>query len=325
MDILKHHLQGIHSLRDDYQAKDLPPLLCTCLALLIFSCDAPEAPKSLFNTQEVSQISGEESNTLTGGENEQAMVEFIPSLEGAWVHYSQVSTCVDIGSSLEQFNRSLYTVQVVMSDHGALTEVWEACEIDLTPVISVRARVPEALRGRVYPIETTGALVVGQPPSQRYISAPLAEIWGIEMSAPLIDPMPTTPEDDRIYDMDEDGQVGVTLEIGDACLAYMTQRRITSFHGEFTAPDTIEGEALSVTEQYIIDASAPICKTSYQTRSNPSRSHFERIRIDGRGGSINLDLDGDGAVSCEELSIGRDALFIERLVITELDQESCRR
>lgn len=287
------------------------------------SCEAPQPPESPFQNRDDTQVAGEQVEEPQAGEERE--VEYVPSLEGAWIHYSQVSTCVDLGSSLEQLNRSLYTVQVSMTDHGGLIETWEACEIDLTPVISVRARVPEALRKRVYPIETSEGLIVGQPPSQRYSSAPLIELWGLDMSAPLTDPMPSSPEDTRIFDMDEDGQVGVTLEIGDACLAYMTQRRITYYHGVFTAPDMIEGEAHSVTEQYIIDASAPICKTSYQTRSNPARSHFERLRVDGRGGALNLDENGDGAVSCEELSTQRNVLFIDRLVISELDQQSCQR
>ena len=316
MDVLTHHRFR------RWVTRALRLGLC---AKLLVACEAPSAPESLFESQEMSAEMVNNSGTDESDVDADRELEYLSTVEGAWVHYSQVSTCVDIGSSLEQYNRSLYTVRVTEREHGALLERWEACEIDLTPVISVRARVPEALRSSVYPLETKGGLIVGQAPSQRYQSAPIVELWGVEMEQALIESMPDSAEDERIYDMDEDDRVGVTLEIGDACLAYMAQRRITTYQGTFTAPDTIEGEALSVTEQFIIDASAPICKTSYQTRSNPARSHFERIRVDGRGGSINLDLDGDGDVSCEELSVGRDLLFIERLEITDLDNMSCQR
>ena len=176
-------------------------------------------------------------------------------------------------------------------------------------MINVQARVPEALRQSVYPLTTQQGLLVGNPPQQIYNSGPVAEIWGVQFDNPLIDPMPSLVDDERIYDMDEDGELGVTLYIGDTCLAYMTQRRITHYQGELVEPDEIRGEALSTTEQYIMEASAPICKTAYQTRSNPNRSQFARIRIDGQGGAMNFDENQDGKVDCTELLSQRERLL----------------
>ena len=299
------------------------PLLFThwCIAITLGSaCQAPEVPNTGFEPQQITE--NNESNELQNGEGNRSL-SYQATLDGYWVHYSQVSTCVEIGSSLEQYNRSLYLVHVTQSTHGALSERWEACEIDLTPVISVKAQVPEALRDSVYPIDTRGGQVVGSPPNQYYTSGAFLELWGINMEDPLIDPMPFTSDDRRVYDMDEDGEVGVTLQIGDACMAYMVQRRITHYYGDLTAADRIDGEALSVTEQLIIEASAPICKTAYQTRSNPKRSHFSRIRVDGLGGAVNLDINDDGTVDCTEVQMARNQLFVETLMITELDHDQC--
>jgi hypothetical protein len=246
------------------------------------------------------------------------------TLDGVWAHYSQASTCVDIGSSLEQINRTLYRVKLTQKPHGGITEEWEACEIDLTPVISVQVRVPERLRQSLYPLTTNAGQVVGSPPQQLYVSGPVVELWGVAMDEPTLDPMPVDADDERIYDMDGDGEIGTTIQIGDTCQAYMVQRGQTSYSGVLTAPDVVEGEALSVTEQLIIEASSPLCKTSYQTRSQPDRSFFKRVRIDGRGGSLNFDLDDDGDVSCEELMMGRDALFDQYFEAQEVDDESCR-
>ena len=288
--------------------------------LLCSACQTPSPPNTAFEEQRM--IDNNDSDIQQGGE-ESIPLSYQATLDGYWIHYSQVSTCVEIGSSLEQYNRSLYLVHVTQSAHGALSERWEACEIDLTPVISVKAQVPEALRDSVYPIDTHGGQVVGSPPSQYYTSGALLELWGIDMEDPLIDLMPTETDDQRLYDMDEDGEAGVTLQIGDACLAYMAQRRITHYYGDLTAADRIDGEALSVTEQFIIEASAPICKTAYQTRSNPNRSHFTRIRVDGRGGAINLDINNDDEVDCTEVQMARNQLFVDTLMITELDHNQC--
>lgn len=295
--------------------------LLSLSSITSISCNMPSTPQGHFEAQTVEEASAGTINEAQAGVP--AMLNYQETIDGYWAHYSEVSTCVAIGSSLEQINRSFYLVKVEQSPHGAVQESWEACQIDLTPVISVQARVPEALRQSVYPFTTQQGLLVGNPPQQIYNSGPVAEIWGVQFDNPLIDPMPSSVDDERIYDMDEDGELGVTLYIGDTCLAYMTQRRITKYQGELVEPDEIRGEALSVTEQYIMEASAPICKTAYQTRSNPNRSQFARIRIDGLGGAMNFDVNQDGKVDCTELLSQRERLFPGRLQVMEVDHEAC--
>ena len=287
------------------------------------ACEAPAPPSSAFAP--IDSNAGEEvvEGSSDAGD-ERRELTYQETLDGFWAHYSQVSTCVDIGSSLEQLNRTLYRVKLIQQSHGGMTEEWEACEVDLTPVIGVRARVPEALRKSIYPITTKAGQVVGAPPDQRYVSGPLVELWGVVMDEPTLDPMPVDEEDERIEDTDEDGHAGATLQIGDTCEAFMAQRGQAIFTGVLTAPDVVEGDALSVTEQFIIDASSPLCKTAYQTRSHPRRSSFKRVRIDGRGGSLDLDLDGDGEVTCAELLMGRDSLFEQYFEVQEVDDVSCR-
>ena len=284
-------------------------------------CEAPSPPSSAFASLD---RSGGQDNQPDLMEIDLDNLVYLPTLDGQWAHYSQISTCVDIGSSLEQINRSIYRVSLRQTPHGGIVEEWEACEIDLTPVISVKARVPEMLRSRVYPLETRLGQVVGAPPEQYYASGPVIELWGIQFDDALVDEMPQEAMDERIFDMDEDDQPGVTLQIGDACEAYMAQRRISRYQGKLLAPDIMSGEAFSVTEQLILDASSPICKTSYQTRSNPERSQFVRVRIDGKSGGLNLDLNEDGEVSCMELSQGRELLFDRAFELQEVEDESCR-
>ena len=332
MDVLTHHKALSASLSVSSNTSLSSPLgvsLTLFLSILAVSsagCDTPDAPPSAFEPQRINtggDTSGGESAS-SGAQLTLGELSYQESLEGMWVHYSQVSTCVDIGSSLEQFNRSLYLVELNELPHGGIIETWEACEIDLTPVITVQARVPERLRASVYPLETRSGQVSGAPPEQFYVSGPLIELWGVSMDDPRVDPMPVDADDERISDTDGDGQVGVTLSLGDACEAYMIQRRQSSYTGSLTAPHLIEGEILSVTEQLILDASAPLCKTSYQTRSHPERSIFTRVRVDGRAGSFNLDADQDGTVSCDEVLAARNVLFDQIFELREVDDSSCQ-
>ena len=130
-------------------------------------------------------------------------VEFTDTPDGIWAHWSEVSTCVDIGQSIEQINRTLYRVNVESTPQGTLKETWQACRIELTPVISVQAQVPEPLRQSVYPIEHQSAQQIGLPPSVNYLSGPVIETWGVNLDNPLLDLMPTQLDDERIYDQDQ--------------------------------------------------------------------------------------------------------------------------
>lgn len=297
----------------------LPLKVFILISLCLLSCEAPEAPDSQFSAQKIEETDIAAMTELAVGDNRDSIPP-LATLDGTWVHLSEVSTCVDLGNSIEQINRSLYLVQSEQQSNGALIEHWEACEIELTPIITIQASVPEALRQSVYPIETHNAQSSGVGLSRRYSSGPLVELWGLTMEEATTDPFPTEADDQRILDLDADGYPGVTLFIGGACEAYLAQRRVTHFIGRQVAFGRLEGEALSNTEQLIIDASSPICKTPYQTRSNPERNRWVRERVDGVGGARNYDLNADGVVSCDEIRLATSELF----EVMTPDDQTCR-
>jgi hypothetical protein len=297
----------------------LRALLFLCGISNLAGCTSPQPPKSEYPSREVPEERDPSDPLLTEGER-----VYLPTLNGQWLHYSQISTCVEIGSSLEQLNRSLYLVSVEQLEHGGLIESWRACDIDLTPVLTVQARVTQSVKDSVYPIVSDRGQTAGLYAEQVYLSGPIAELWGVNMDHSSIDPFPTEASDPRIFDSDGDGNPGVTLLVGSACEAYIIQRRLSQYAGHFVQPDRIEGEAISVTEQLVADASQAICKTPYQTRSNPSGSRFTRLRVDGRGGAINLDLDEDGTVTCAEVVSRREVLLESSFEVLEVDDASCR-
>ncbi len=293
---------------------NINPLLYMILIVpLFYACDAPPAPdtsKQIPNQQ----IQEEQMIQIMTGEK-----IYLPTITGTWLHYSQTSTCVDLGRSIEQLNRTLYLVETTQQDHGVLSEKWQACQIELSPIIGIQAKIPPSLQASVYPVNTEQGLVIGKLDHIKYQSGPLVELWGANFEHPMSDPFVISSDDPRIEDKDMDGNIGVTLEIGSACKAYMVQRNISFAQGIFVEEDRIKGDILATSEQTILDASAPLCKTKYSTRDQPERSIFERVRIDGQGGSVNLDLDGNGKIKCEEVIEAKDQLF-DRLA---LNDESC--
>ena len=79
------------------------------------------------------------------------------------------------------------------------------------------------------------------------------------------------------------------------------------------------GEGLAVEEQLVLGGSSEFCATGYDTRPNDVRSRFDRVRIDGQGGALNLDANDDGEITCDEVEPYVDALF--ELVLA--DEANC--
>lgn len=286
-----------------------------CVLLLAVSCDPIDPPgQTPFSDQDVASSADQ---MWSDGLDVQAVP--MPTIDGIWLHYHHVATCVDLGSLTETFVRGLHIIESVQNTSGILSETWTACDIELSPVLGMTPAVTDGLLITTFPIVTEGGLVTGTIAGGGYSSGPVAELWGVALDDPVNDSFPTDIDDPRIFDSDLDGKPAATLVFGDFCETYVAQRTSSAFYGEYTAPDRIEGTAVSTTEQIVIDATQSLCEISYETRSNDARNTFVRIRIDGQGNSLNLDANGDGQITCDEVIPYKDILF-ERI---ECDAEYC--
>ena len=302
--------------------------LSVCAAIAACAPSAPES--SAFDAQvfEEADTGGFEGSGL------ETNAETVPKLDGTWLQYQQMASCVDLGqASWEIVNRTLYIVNVIESDDGfgALTEEFTACDIELTEIFGLLPRVPDAILEHAFPFTTRQGMVTGTSEGFRYASGAVAELWGIAMDDPVADafvssddcervegdPQGVTCADERIFDMDQDGKPGVTLEFS-VCEAYVVQRTTNYLTGYFVKPDRIEGSldggyggGVGRSRQVILDATEALCRTEYEVRSNDDYSQWARQRIDGLGGALNLDADGDGAITCDEV-LPYQALLFER-------------
>ncbi len=275
---------------------------------LVAACAPPDAPAQ-------SDWADQQIEVDAGGRADTGVVEaeWLETLDGTWLQYTQASNCVDVFgvSYVDQMQRTFYIVQTEQNQLGVLTETFTACDVELAPVLGLQATVPQALLQSTWPVTVTGGLTTGSlRPGAGYTSGPLAELWGLALDDPFNDPVPTIddgPDDPRIVDLDEDGNPGSTLVFPDQCDAYIAQRTNTLMSGIMTAPDRIEGGiplghgVLNAhAGQYIVSASNPLCATRYGLSPNPGRGQFVRVRVDGRGGALNIDADGDGVITCDE-------------------------
>ena len=308
--------------------KNLKRHFSKALLVTLFVCGCPpdEGPERVGFEEQVFDASGDASfpTELT----RETGAEKVDLVDGIWLHYSQLATCVDVGSqSFDNLNRTLYIVDVTQDEFGIAEETWLGCDVVLSPVLNLVPALRRENLEVIYPVVTEGGLAATTTIGAGYASPPVAELWGLELENPLTDALPVSAEDDRIIDSDDDGNPGATLVFGtNICEAFVTQRTSAIYSGRFVTFDRIEGIAVSTTEQFVIDASTSFCRTRYMTRPNDERSTFARQRIDGQGGSLNLDTDRDGTITCEDLLAGEPSyeVLIEALFdFLPLDDDVC--
>jgi hypothetical protein len=176
----------------------------------------------------------------------------------------------------------------------------------------------------VLPEVSLEAILAGPNPGDRYFSTELFEAWGAH-DLGLDDPLPATPDDPRVYDQDEDGHPGVTLVLGnDLCEIYIVQRTRTRLTGAVVDGARVEGTFSADLDKVVLDATQTLCKGANTVTPSALPSRFVLVRIDGRNGAYDFDLDHDGDIGCDEIAEAR-RFFTESGTAAprEPDQAAC--
>ncbi len=308
---------GRWALRARLSGRWLLPAIVAGLSVAASACEVVAPEDVEFGAQDV----GLTEVTAHVGSLDRSLATYVDDIEGTWLVYSEISTCVAIIAVEEMLQHSVYIVETRQPEPPRIDEVFTACDIRLSPILSLESIITDALLATSYPVQVEDGLVAGSSAASGYTSGAFVELWGLDMADPLREPFPTEADDPRIVDSDRDDHPAATLPVGGGvCDTYLIQRSITRMQGSFVAPDEIAGSLFSTTQQFRIDATQALCRSGYDTRSNFDRSRFRRIRIDGRGGSIDLDLDGDGAITCDEVL----PAVSELVRYTPADHEVCR-
>jgi hypothetical protein len=128
-----------------------------------------------------------------------------------------------------------------------------------------------------------------------YSSTGHLQLWALrdlpdELTTPLPenrDEAKESPWDDRIYDMDDDGEPGFSLVVGGdlgSGTVFAIQRKTVDLEGVVLGPDRAIGLAHNVNETLTLGASNPLIdrdsEGSARPNPNPKRSYFEEQRID---------------------------------------------
>lgn len=218
------------------------------------------------------------------------------TMSGTWLLYHERSSCV---ITQEQLTHAVYLVDITQ-EGAILSEKRRLCDTRLSEVLGMQIRIPQVVLDAIDFVDVDHGMVSGLRRGDSYTSSTEVGLWGLDLENPMTDPIPTSAEDPQVVDTDEDGNPAVTLMVGSDCARFQAQRQIITYHGTLTTPNQIDGQSAGVTDLVVYGGSDGFCTIAPPVESNDPHSRFRMVRIDGKGGAVNADLNGDGEISCEE-------------------------
>lgn len=239
------------------------------------------------------------------------------TMGGTWLLAHQASNCV---LAQEQVSVALYLIEI--EENGrTLTETRRTCAFELSPILGLKPIIPDAVTRSIDFVQVDEGYVSRPAKNGAYTSSTEVAQWGVDLDDPMKDELPQDAEDPRVVDADEDGNPGVTFEIeGSECVRYVAQRQIVSYLGVLESPNLVVGSSVTLTDDALYGSTQPLCGVNPGLIPNDAFSQFRMGRVDGLGGSIDADTNGDGTISCDEVEF----LFDSAIERREPDPANCR-
>lgn len=144
------------------------------------------------------------------------------------------------------------------SDGDRLVTTEEHCEVNTVSSSAAKIDFPESLK-RALPVRHQ-TFTLRDEAGQLRLSAPTSvEVLGARLADAAGDTLPQSPSDPRVFDLDTDGQPGVTIQVSGRLVLvnidariYVTQRTLTQESGTLRDPQTIAGPIRWSMEQYTL-------------------------------------------------------------------------
>ncbi|MBI1944251.1 MAG: Ig-like domain-containing protein [Deltaproteobacteria bacterium] len=179
---------------------------------------------------------------------------------------------------------------------------YRTCDVTFPPVTSIVGTITnqatEAFYQAIPVVEQQFALPNGELGAE-YAPPPSIVVVGAALGDPEHEALPTEAEDPRVEDTDGDGRPGVTVENSLGGLQNIVFRNIGYAGGQVRSSNRIvgdrPGDLLATTETSVFGIGG-----AFLPDTTALGSVVELVRIDGRFGAWDADVDADGAISCAE-------------------------
>jgi hypothetical protein len=226
-------------------------------------------------------------------------------ISGSWAQLQVVATVADapLIGQVDTLSIALVRWEIEQSAKGVLAIEQVACDLALTSDNAfVQMLIPEAFVDSIVAYQKPGSIDLSVQPPQ--LSVPLhPEVHGAILDDSLNDPMPTSADDPRIVDGDNDGQPGLTVYVSgvvDGAL-YVVQRNLTTINGVVSSPNRMEGLLGFAQEQVVLGSDNTLLADNPPVSAvdpDPTKSYFESVRVPSHW-------------DCDEILANRADLFEE--------------
>ena len=208
----------------------------------------------------------------------------VPDLSGDWVMLQVYPLVAELplgGSS----SQTSYVVQFVtveqseaellMTDHYCFTVVEDDSPLSNTVI-------PDAFMAALRPTPRTATLEDGDGET-RFLQERYIEVRGAVLEDAANDPLPTTLDDPRVFDQDDDGSPGMTVGVKLLGILnekiYVVQRVQYALSGVVVSPDRIEGSVDWSDEQIVLDATSSMLMAESSSRPDPDPTNHIFIML----------------------------------------------
>lgn len=208
----------------------------------------------------------------------------VPTEEGALAgSFGLVSTCADLANVPllgEQVGGGMTFTLVERSwDGAAYQQQNTVCRVDNFEVAGLASAIRPVTARSIPPFPVTLAVdhAVGAASTERFF-----EMWAVRDLAPD-DAMPTSPDDARFYDMDDDGNPGATVTTSGIVNGelYFAQRKGLTLEGVVRGPDESLGLIQHKKEATVIAATDELLlsQTERAQHPDPLLSWWHELRL----------------------------------------------
>lgn len=226
-----------------------------------------------------------------------------PDLSGPWAQL-QVTSSITNAPVLGTITLKTSTIlRLEVTQKGTdLAIVFEPCTVESessSPFFKVI--FPEAFI-KYMGIDTKPARLESLANTWQLFQPRYTIVRGVRLQDPEKDPLPTDPNDPRIFDQDKDGKPGMTIRVSVLGFIegeiYIIQRDWNSLRSTTLTPMTIDGLIEWGSEQVVIGASTPLLASQSENTPDPKRenSYFRTTRIEPN-------------TTCEQIVKDREKLF----------------
>jgi len=196
----------------------------------------------------------------------------LPSLSGHWalLRTTNILDKVPVIGDVATKMRTL-SIMKLRQKGRRITASEKVCGVKMksdTELVSLRVKpgLAKGLSGTRRRLK-----LVGQGQGLRIEQSKQLFTWGVKLSKPATEPLPTTGNDPRIKDVDKDGKPGLTIVIKGIINGEMhvVQRDWSKWSGSLVNANRIEGLVDWSFERVIVGRSTPILPKTHNARVDP--------------------------------------------------------